>query len=232
MGARIVVVGDGPELVLPGLWAPSVPQSWTAGEGVLDGHRLGLRLSLENGRSQPVASGYERDCLADLTACLRVDVAPLEGGGWVVAQGNSTHVVVLDSTGKVLRLIDVRSPKFRRDGRTPKETTEGQLDWGTTNSTLWGLYAWSDRIAVVHSRNATREWQRGQVMQFDVFMNILAVNGDRLVSDIRLPGLPVGFDSGQILAIDYGPAGRRHDASEVTLARISLLGIPSERPQE
>lgn len=69
-----------------------------------------------------------------------------------------------------------------------------------------------------------RRVQLGQVMQFDVFMNLYGLNGDRLVSDIRLPGLPVGRYGEHLLVIDYGSAGRRHDATQVTLARVPLRG--------
>lgn len=187
--------------------------------------QVGLQLHFGDPSGHPVTAAYERDCNADLTACLRADVQPIDAGdGWVAAHASSTRIAVLDSRGTMLRAIDIRSPEFLRDGTIPDEATEDQLKWGTTNSTIWGLYAIGDRIAVIHARNASKNWQRGQVMQFDVFMNLYGLNGDRLVSDIRLPGLPVGRYGEHLLVIDYGSAGRRHDATQVTLARILLRG--------
>lgn len=228
MGTRTVVATDGSGLILSGLWSPQPGHSWTVGDGMFKGHQVGLRLHLSDPSGRPVAAAYERDCNTDLTACLRADVQPIDaGGGWVVGHASSTRIVVLDSTGAMLRAIDIRSPEFLRDGTTPDEPTEAQLEWGTTNSTVWGLYAIGDRIAVVHSRNGTKNWRRGQVMQFDVFMNLYSLSGDRLVSDVRLPGLPVGRDGEHLLVIDYGLAGRRHNATQVTLVRIPLrIGAP------
>lgn len=225
MGTRTVVAADGSTLILSGLWSPEPGRSWAAGNGMFRGHQVGLQLHFGDPVGHTVTAAYERDCNADLTACLRADVQPIDAGdGWVAAHASSTRIAVLDSRGMMLRAIDIRSPEFLRDGTIPDEATEDQLKWGTTNSTIWGLYAIGDRIAVIHARNASKNWQRGQVVQFDVFMNLYGLNGDRLVSDIRLPGLPVGRYGEHLLVIDYGSAGRRRDATQVTLARIPLRG--------
>jgi hypothetical protein len=232
MGTRTQISTDGARLILSGLWSPVAGRSWAPGANMFEHHQLGLLLPIGDPSGHPVAKAYERDCATDLTSCLRVDLQPLDGsGGWVVAQGGSTRIAVLDSSGDVAKTIDVRSPEFHRDGTTPDQTTEAQLKWGTTNNTIWGLYAIGDRIAVIHARNATRNWQRGQVMQFDVFMNIFGLNGARLVSDLRLPGLPVGRDGNDILVIDYGSQGRRGDATEVALVRVPIRNAGDFGPQ-
>lgn len=53
-------------------------------------------------------------------------------------------------------------------------------------------------------------------------MNLYSPAGARLVSDIRLPDLPVGHDESHILVIDYGGLGRRHNASQVRLLRVRV----------
>lgn len=216
-------------MILSGLWSSQARTSWTKRDGIFTGKKIGLSLNLGEPLGRPVAATYERDCVADLTACLRADVQPLnDGSGWVAAQGQSTAIAVLNERGDVVRMIDIRSPQFLRDGSVPGESTDAQMEWGTRNSTIWGLYAAGDRIAVVHARNATKNWYPGQVMQFDVFMNVYSVNGDRLVSDLSLPGLPIGQDRGHVVVIDYGRGGRRADASSLALVKVPLTARPLE----
>lgn len=213
-------------LILSGLLSQA-RTSWMKRDGMFSGIELGLSLSLGEPTGRPIAKTYERDCVADWTACLRADVQPLDNGsGWVAAQGESTAIAVLDERGDVVRMIDIRSPKFLRDGSVPGEAAEAQMEWGTRNSTIWGLYAVGDRIGVVHARHATENWHGGLVMQFDVFMNVYSVNGDRLVSDLGLPGLPVGQDRGHVVVIDYGRDGRRPDASSIALVKVPLTARP------
>lgn len=214
-------------LILSGFWSSQPRTSWMKRDGLFSGKKIGLSLSLGEPSGRPIAETYERDCVTDFTACLRADVQPLDNGsGWVAAQGESTAIAVLNERGDVVRMIDIRSPKFLRDGSVPGETTEAQMEWGTRNSTIWGLYVVGDRIGVVHARNATKNWHGGLVMQFDVFMNVYSVNGDRLVSDLGLPGLPVGQDRGHVVVIDYGRDGRRADASSVALVKVPLTARP------
>lgn len=222
MGVRTFVLGGG-RLLLSGLWSSQVARSWQTGNEMFKNAKLGLNLPLDGGVGAPIAPTYDADCDTDLTACLRVDLQPLDGKvGWVASQGESTRVAVLAADGAIVRTIDVRSREFLRDGTKPAEGTEAQIAWGTTNSTIWGLYGAADIIAVIHVRNASKDWQRGQVVQFDVFMNLYSVDGDRLVSDIRLPGLPAGSDNGQLLVLDYGSLGRRANATQIEVKKVPI----------
>jgi hypothetical protein len=53
-------------------------------------------------------------------------------------------------------------------------------------------------------------------------MNIYAHDGTPLVSDARLPDLPIGRDDTHLYAVDYGPAGRGNSSERVRLARIPI----------
>ncbi len=224
MGSRISVSEDGTRLFLPGLW-PAERGSFDRQSRVrmYADTNLGMALSLTSGTSKPMTAAIERGCKADSSACLRVAVEPLSGwSGWAVGQGGGTRIAVFSAAGALLRTIDVRSPGFLRDTSSPGDKAATQIKWGETNSSIWAVYVLRDIIAVIHARHATKNWKRGQVVQFDVLMNLYSAMGERLVSDIHLPDLPVGHDDTHILVIDYGPAGRRSNAGEVRLLRVRV----------
>ncbi len=75
----------------------------------------------------------------------------------------------------------------------------------------------------MHRRHATAYTQWGSSLQYDVFLNLHSYDGDGLVSDIRLPGLPLGRDDTHLLFIDWGSAGRRAAFDEVDLVRVPVL---------
>lgn len=224
MGSRMAIADDGASVVLAGLWP--------AEKGAYDRQHpsqmysrtnLGLELPLSGGSNESVSPALEPGCEADTTACLRVDVQPLANGvGWIVGQGGSTRIAVLSSERQLIRTLDVRSPQFFRDGTSARGQVEDLMKWGETNNTIWGIYGLDDLIAVVHARHRTKNWVRGQIVQYDVFMNLYSTNGRRLVSDIRLPDLPVGHDGSHILVMDYGSAGRHPDVREIRLLRVRV----------
>lgn len=224
MGSRISVSEDGTRLFLPGLWpAEKGGFDRQSRSRMYADTNLGLELALTNRTSKPMTAALERGCEAGPTACFRVDMEPLSGwSGWVVGQGGGTRIAVFSAAGELIRTINVRSPEFLRDGSSPGRTTEAQMKWGETNSSLWGVYVLRGMIAVIHARHATKNWREGQVVQFDVFMNLFSAEGERLVSDIRLPDLPVGHDDTHLLVIHYGPAARRSNAGEVRLLRVRV----------
>lgn len=195
--------------------------------------KVGLDWPVIGATGTPLAAAYAAGCAADLTACLRVDVIPRpDAPGFIVAHGGSTEIAVFDATGRLTRTIDIRSPRFLRNGMPPGTGTEAQIKWGEENSTLWGLYAVDEIIAVVHAHHATKNWRRGQVVRFNVFVNLYSTEGERLMSDLRLPDLPVGQHGNSILVIDYGPAGRRPEAVEASLIEIPLrqsLGMVAQQ---
>ena len=59
-------------------------------------------------------------------------------------------------------------------------------------------------------------------MEFDWWLNVHSLDGKKLVSDIRLPGMPVGRVDTHIYAIDYGPGGRSGASDSVKVLRIPV----------
>ena len=137
------------------------------------------------------------------------------------------RVEMLDSGSTRIRSIDVRSSRFTRDGgRVSRNATrEESTNWGTTNSAVSDLFVWDDVLGVIHSLHANAMTSRDDVVQFDVFLNLLSLTGERLVSDIRLPDLPIGRSGEYIYFLDYGPAGRRTDFDQVDVRRLSLIDV-------
>jgi hypothetical protein len=95
--------------------------------------------------------------------------------------------------------------------------------WNEQNSVIRGVFSFGRRIATIHTYNRTRDWQPGRPTDFDVFMNLHAIDGTGLVSDLKLPGLPIGRDDRSLYIVDYGAGGRQplsHEA--VTLVRVPV----------
>lgn len=227
---------DGSRLFAGGLWAESQEQrrglNRRPQDEVLAGMRLGLVLSLADGAAAPLLSGpVETACIGMPEHCRNVTIARVDGASdpWVVAQATATSLGVYDDHGALARTIDVRSPLFLRDGsRAPRMRRGGGglqavADWALTNSTIRGVYAFGNVIATVHRHHATKFEGWGSPLEYDVFMNLHSHDGDGLVSDIRLPGLPLGRDDTHLLFIDWGSAGRRAAFDEVDLVRVPVL---------
>ena len=225
---------DGARLFAGGLWASRERWqdfSWRPQDEVLAGMQSGLALSLADGAAAPLfSSPIEPACIGLHNDCRIVAIARVDGAPdpWIVAQATATSLGVYDDDGALVRTIDVRSPSFLRDGsRARRMSRDGggfatMVDWGLTNSTIRNVYAFGDVIATVHRHHAVEYNQQGH-LQFNVFMNLHSHDGDGLVSDIRLPGLPLGRDDTHLLFIDWGQAGRRNAFDEVDLVRVPVL---------
>ena len=226
---------DGARLFAGGLWASR--DRWQGfsrrpQDEVLAGMQSGLALSLVDGAAAPLfSSPIEPACIGSQNDCRTVAIARVEGAPdpWIVAQATATALGVYDDDdGALVRTIDVRSPLFLRDGsRARRMSRDGggfatMVDWGLTNSTVGNVYAFGDVIATVHRHHAVEYNQPGH-LQYNVFMNLHSHAGDGLVSDIRLPGLPLGRDDTHLLFIDWGQAGRRNAFDAVDLVRVPVL---------
>ena len=227
---------DGSRLFAGGLWAESGEQQMGLNsrpqEEVLAGMQLGLSLSLADGAPTPLFSRpIETACIGMPEHCRNVTLTRVDGASdpWVVAQAAATSLGVYGEDGALVRTIDVRSPQFLRDGsratrmRRDGQGMEAMVNWGLTNSTIERVYAFRDVIATLHRRHATEYGELGSLLQYHVFMNLHSHDGDGLVSDIRLPGLPVGRDDTHLLFIDWGAAGRRYAFDQVDLVRVPVL---------
>ena len=227
-GGRALLSAAGGHLYAPGIWDldfGAIP----AGE-YYRGTRLMAELSLDDDTSRPLFTPITPDCLSGDAECLIYTfdrTGTGEDAGWVYAQGAGTTVGVAAADGTLVRTFGMASPRFLRDGRRlafglgPAETTE----WGLTNSTLGGVYAFGRHIAVVHRHNATT-WDPSGVaaVEFNVFMNVFDAEGRGLIADLSLPDIPIGRGDDLIYVVDYGPAGRGADGID----SIRLLGVSVE----
>lgn len=158
MGSGITMSTDGSHVYVPGLWPSDKEALDRRRRGAMySDTNLGLDLSVGDRTTKPITAALETGCSTDLTACLRVDLQLSSANApWVVAQGGGTRMGMFSVAGVLARSVDIRSPRFVRDGSVPGERTEDQVKWGETNSSVWGLYVFHDTIAVVHARHLTK----------------------------------------------------------------------------
>ena len=220
------------ELWVPGLW-PSDDRDITtvrAGTGMYQSAQLGWRVPSDQDAGTPIAAAIEEDCYAIQSSCFTHPIDRfMESGSsfWFVGQGASTRAHVLDDDGRLVTSVDVRSPRFERDGTRARLDVDvaQEMRWGLTNSAVQGVFAWNDTLAVVHMLRATENWTLGQVMQFEVFLNLFSSSGEPLVADLKLPDFSIGRSEEYIYFLDYGEAGRRRNVDQIDIRRISLPGL-------
>ncbi len=215
-------------LWVPGLWPAGGGDITTVrvGGGMYESTRLGWKVSGRD-EGRPIAAPIEEDCYAIQSSCFVSFVDRFRQAGssfWFVGQGAGASARVLDLEGGVVTVVDVRSPRFARDGARAVlgAGLAQEMRWGETNSAVEGIFAWSDVLGVVHSLHATKDWTLGQVMQLDVFLNLFSSAGDPLVADVRLPDLSIGRSGEYLYFLDWGEAGRRRDVDQLDIRRVSL----------
>jgi hypothetical protein len=216
-------------LYLPGLWPATSDWLVKPLDRMFEGHRVGSRLDLRTGETAPMLSAVERGCWSLGPNCSFASLDAVRGSAharWLAAHQVGTLVGVYDSQFRLVRNVDVRSPKFLDSGvRNGSQSLTEMVAWNEDNSVIRDTYAFGDSIVSVHSFNRTRGWKPGRPIDFEVFMNVHTLEGAGVVSDIRLPDLPVGRDATSLYVVDYGPTGRRVRGS----APISLIRIPIDR---
>ena len=142
---------------------------------------------------------------------------------WLVTQASSKEIAFYDADGVVRRRFDITSPLFADDGSVLK-TLGGEPDvrWSGRNSLLKSADQVGEVVATVHYRTRLpANYVFGQSTEFDYWMNLHGLDGRKLVSDIKLPGMPVGRDATHIYVTDYGPDGR-HSAPD----KLKILRVP------
>ena len=239
---RLAVDASARRVFVPGVWARR-PNDW-----LFNGlHRmfvddwLGREIDVVTGETSPFVPPIERGCFTASPLCLSVSLDRVAAGGevaWIVAQKISTRVGLFDAHRRAVRLVDVRSPRFREDGQSvPRQRTlVEKIAWHEHNSVIEAVVAFRDGFAVVHSVHRTKGWQPGGQVDFEVFVNIFGYDGRPLVSDVRLPDLPVAHDADSLYTVSYGPAGRQVTSHRrLVVARFpiwSLMvgGAPVARP--
>jgi hypothetical protein len=219
---------DAGMLYVPGLWAAQ-RSDWLVKpvDRMFEGDFIGYQLDVRTGRTAPVVPAVERGCWSLGPNCVYAVMDRMNGpsgSGWVAAHVNGMYVGVYDSASRLVRTIDVRSPKFLETGlRNLSKSIREMAAWNEDNSAIRDLYAFGDSIVTVHSYNRLRGWKPGMPLAFDVYMNVHAADGTGITSDVRLPDLPVGRDATSIYVVDYSPAGRLPRTSlPVSLYRIPI----------
>jgi len=225
---------DGRRVFVPGVWAAK-PKEWLV-NGL---HRmfvnawLGREIDVQTGETSPLLPTIEQGCFTASPSCLTVSLdrvpAPTDVA-WIAAQRIGTRVGLFDRRHRLVRAVDVRSRKFQEDGARVSRRTrlEEEMAWHERNSVIHALSAFHDAFAVVHTVHRTKQWRLGGQTDFDVFVNIYAYDGRPLVSDVRLPDLPVAHDADNLYTVSYGPRGRQKtNDGRLTIARFAIRSLMS-----
>jgi hypothetical protein len=220
-------------LYIGGLWNADEPNPLPKRESgaFFTSTWIGQRLSLANGSVETGLAPYETRCIA-AGSCAIADLDPVRGGktaAWVASQATASSLALYDAHGKRISEFDVRSPKFVRDGVELPVATPAPVyaQWQSRNSLIRYVFAFGNRIATVHSLTGLPpEWKPGDPTRQAVFMNVHALDGTALVSDVKLPDFPVGRDDTHLYVVDYGSAGRRNGGERATLVRIPITAGP------
>jgi hypothetical protein len=217
---------DHQELYVSALWEPTRDFSRTyPQEALFKGAKLGLRLSLNDGRTEPLVRAFELGCRGYADGCWKSSVAvseSAEGRRWVVSQGPSQNLLVYGPSTRDRRMVNVSSPLFKSDGRPLERGAgrEAQLAWSADNSDIEGVMVFGDTITTIHSHIDSSKSRGEGLAQFAVFMNLHSMDGVPLVSDIGLPDFPLGCDQDSLYVVDYGEGGRRAEVRAMDIVRI------------
>ena len=218
-------------LVVSGLWVPPdrspadllhVPAA-----RYYEGLRLGVRLSIDTGVTEPLLIPYETECIgAGECPDVRVDAVVSEQGlRRLAGLPTSTAIGVYDGNAATPGLVDIRSPNYVRTGDTLEVTApvDARMRWSAQNSTIRDVFAFANAVAMVHARpQLGADYHVGQPTPFTTYLNVYGWDGHLRVHDIPLPDLTVGRDDEHVYAIDYGTEGRRDGARKIRLVQIQV----------
>ena len=221
-------------IIVSGLWIPSdrspADLLQQPASRYYDGLRLGLKMTVDTAAVDPLLVPYELACIG-AGACpdVRVDsVMTARGAIRVAAIPTSTAIGTYEAATTSTRVIDVRSPRFVRDGRTLAidESAEARMKWSGQNSTIAHVFAFDDGIVAVHARpQIGPNYHLGDWVSFTVYMNAYGWDGQVRGHDIPLPDLPVGRDDKHLYVVDYGREGRRSGARSIRLLQIPISRV-------
>ena len=218
-------VADG-ALVVGGTWMP-LPTDGKYQHPPLSAFysdkKLGVRMALDSGVATPWLPPFDPSCRAHCPFSTLSRIVGHEPLAWLATQASSKQVALYDAGGVVNRRFDITSPLFADDGSVLR-TLGGEPDvrWSARNSLVKSADQFGEVVATIHYRTRLpADYVFGQSTEFDYWMNLHGLDGRRLVSDIKLPGMPIGGDDTHIYVTDYGPDGR-HGAPD----RLKILRIP------
>jgi hypothetical protein len=227
-GSFPALSGDGRVLFLSALWAPA-DHNTNSLDAFFLGHKLGLRLSLDDGTTAPLVNPIKIGCRSPSWSCGQISVAVTGGsrdGRLIVSQGQSRDILVSRLGGGEGVLVDIGSPLFRSDGTMlPRGADFGAKSrWDAENSYVDSVMVFGRTIATVHVRERAPSGDDPST-RFTVLMNLHSLEGARLACDIGLPDVPRGRDRESLYVADYEPEGRSSAVTKVDIVRI----IPGAR---
>lgn len=208
---------------LPGIW-PSTRNGWLTKpvESALTDATFGLMLSLDNGRAgKLLLPGSDAGCRAWVGHCLESFFAQNQPDEWVFAHGLGTQLSVI-RPGKTVTTLDMRSPMFRvvaADSVPRPAPREQGMAWAYRNSQIRGVYLIDQYIVAAHAHHSTEKATAGGWVDFTAYLNVFNQKGDRVYSDLRLSGLPIGASSDAVWVASYRPA-RNDQATEMVLQKV------------
>jgi hypothetical protein len=189
---------------------------------------IAARVALDSGAVTPAFQPFHPGCSGGAGTCMRATFTPnrAAGAGWIVTQPTSASVGLYDDGRALVRTLDVRSPLFRRTGPAipTSSAAEPEVRWAAENSLVHRAYSFPDgSIAVVHSlMELPKGWSFGLPIQFQAWMNVYDAGGRGIVSDVRLPELPIGQDDTHIYVADYGPDRRTGAYEQVRILQVAV----------
>lgn len=134
-------------------------------------------------------------------------------------------LLLSDVTRTLVGKIDISSPLFKSDG-TSVEVMDAaaSVRWSASNSIVRMAVPFGGNVvATVHSLTKLPDnYVFAQSAEFDWWMNLHSLDGRRLVSDIALPGMPIGWDGDGLYAVDYGQAGRNSTPDSLKILRVRV----------
>jgi hypothetical protein len=181
--------------------------------------KLGLRLSLDDGKVVPLIAPFELGCRNICCGCKQVSVAVAGGandGRIVVSQGQSHDVQVSRPDGTDALLVDITSPLFWSDASDGTNAGTPSA-WGAKNSYVDSVVVFKETIATAHVLERLPKNGAGGG-RFVVLMNLHSLRGEPLACDIALPGIPMGHDRESLYIAD--DAGKSSNPREVDIVRI------------
>ena len=228
MMPAIVGTVSGGVFVTGGLWMPTPVASYEHPPAPLfyRDKKIGIRVRLADGHAEPAFDPYDMACRGG-GRCVGGSLLPLASPAparWLASQPASREIALYDEQRRLLRRIDISSPLFKQDGRSIEVTdAEASMHWSTSNSLVKVAVPIGDHLVTIHTVvRLPAHYVFGQSVDFDWWMNVHSIEGQKLVSDIAIPGWPVGRDDDAIYAVDYGSAGRHSAPDSVKVLRMPV----------
>ena len=211
-------------LYVPGLWSSGRKPWLVRGrDAMFEGARIGYVLNLSDGSINRGFPAIERGCWSWTWDCVSVVNDRGSDGVWAVAHTLGTDIGVFTENRTLIRRIDARSDLFRRSGTRLKTsaTAREKFAWHHRNSVIARVFTFDRFVATIHLYHSTERPKKG-VPNFEVFMNLHRLDGTGVLSDVKLPGIPLFRDDRSLYFVDCGPGGRQH----IGFGPLTIVSVP------